>query len=159
MVGEESEGNPFATSDEDLQRRPRRVRRGKQLALDFKVEIPKFEGQLNPDEFIEWMNTVERVFEYKDVPDDKKVKLIALKLRKYASIWWSNVVSKRARKGKNKIRSWRKMREKLKAKFLPPHYLQDNYTKLHNLRQESTSVKEYIREFEKLLMICDLREN
>jgi len=55
------------------------------------------------------MNTVERVFEYKDVSDDKKVKLVALKLCKYASIWWSNVVSKRARKGKDKIRSWRKM--------------------------------------------------
>jgi len=27
---------------------------------------------------------VERVFEYKDIPDDKKVKLVALKLRKYA---------------------------------------------------------------------------
>jgi len=122
-VGEESEGNPFATSDKDLERRPIRARRGKQLALDFKVEIPEFEGQLNPDEFIEWMNTVERVFTYKDVPDDKKVKLVALKLRKYASIWWSNVVSKRARKEKDKIRSWRKMKEKLKAKFLPSHYL------------------------------------
>ena len=95
-VGEESEGNPFATSDEDLERRPRRARRGKQLALDFKVEIPEFEGQLNPDEFIEWMNTVERVFEYKDVPDDKKIKLVALKLRRYASIWWSNILAKRA---------------------------------------------------------------
>ena len=51
------------------------------------------------------------------------------------------------------------MREKLRAKFLPPHYLQDNYTKLHNLRQESTSVDEYTREFERLVMICDLREN
>ena len=158
-VEEESGDNPFATSDEELERRPRRARRGKQLAMDFKVEIPEFEGQLNPDEFIEWMNTVERVFEYKDVPDDKKVKLVALKLRKYASIWWSNVVSKRARKGKDKIRSWRKMKEKLKTKFLPSHYLQDNYTKLHNLRQESKGVEEYTREFERLVMICDLREN
>jgi len=158
-VGEESEGNPFATSDEDLERRPRRTRRGKQLAFDFKVEIPKFETQLNLDEFIKWMNTFERVFEYKDLPYDKKVKLVALKLRKYASIWWSNVVSKRARKGNDKIRSWRKMKEKLMAKFLPPHYLQDNYTKLYNLRQELKSVEEYTREFERLLMICDLREN
>ena len=96
-MGEESEGNPFATSDEDLERRPRRSRKGKQLTLDFKVEIPEFDGQLNPDEFVEWMNTVERVFEYKDVSDDKKVKLVALKLRRYASIWWSNVLAKRAR--------------------------------------------------------------
>jgi len=33
-----------------------------------------------------WLQTVERMFDYKDIPDEKKVKLVALKLRKYASI-------------------------------------------------------------------------
>ena len=116
------------------ERRPRRSRRSNHHDMGFKVEIPEFEGQHNPDDFLDWLNTVERVFEYKDIPDDKKVKLVALKLRKYASIWWNNVISKRARKGKDKIRSWRKMRSKLRAKFLPPHYIQDNFTKLHNIR-------------------------
>jgi len=102
---------------------------------------------------------VERVFKYKEVPDDKKVKLVALKLHKYASIWWSNILTKRGRKGKSKIRSWRKIRKKLRAKFLPPHYLQDNYTKLYNLRQEPKSVEEYTQEFKRLVMICDLRED
>jgi len=41
--------------------------------LGFKVKIPEFEGRLDPDEFLEWLQTVERVFEYKDVPEDKKV--------------------------------------------------------------------------------------
>ena len=105
-----------------IERTLSRSRRGKPLTLIFKVEIPEFEGQLNPDEFKDWMNTVERVFEYKGVSDDKQVKLVALKLCKYASIWWSTVVSKRARKEKDKIRSWSKMKEKLKTKFLPPTY-------------------------------------
>ena len=68
--------------------------------MDFKVAIPEFEGQLNPDEFLDWMSTVKRVFEYKDILDDKKVKLVFLKLRRYVSIWWNNILSKRARKGK-----------------------------------------------------------
>jgi len=102
--------------------------------MDFKVEIPEFESQLNPDDFLDWLNTLERFFEYKDIPDDKKVKLIALKLCTYASIWWNNVLSKRARKAKRKIRSWRKIRSKLKAKFLPPHYVQDDFARLHNIR-------------------------
>ena len=38
----------------------------------------------------------ERVFDYKDVLDEKKVKLVALKLRKYASIWWANLVAKKS---------------------------------------------------------------
>ena len=74
-------------SEDDEARKPRRRRGRKQTSMDFKVEILEFEGQLNPDEFLDWMSTVERVFEYKDIPDDKKVKLVALKLRRYASIW------------------------------------------------------------------------
>ena len=57
------------------------------------------------------------------ISNDKKVKLVALKLRKYASNWWANLVAKRARKRKGKIRTWTKMRDKFKSKFLPSHYL------------------------------------
>jgi len=123
------------------------------------VEISEFEGQLNPDDFLDWLSTAERVFEYKDIPDDKKVKLVALKIHKYASIWWNNVLEKRARKGKGKIRCWRKIRSKLRDKFLPSHYIQDNFSKLHNIRQEGCGVEEYTQEFERLLMTCDLWES
>ena len=107
-----SEHTLRASSGEEDSREPRRRHGRRQTSMDFKVEIPEFEGQLNPDEFIDWLNTVERVFEYKDIPDDKKVKLVALKLRRYALIWWNNVLRERTRKGKGKIRTWRKMKEK-----------------------------------------------
>jgi len=29
---------------------------------DFKVEVPKYEGKLDPEEFLDWLHTVERVF-------------------------------------------------------------------------------------------------
>jgi len=51
------------------------------------------------------------------------------------------------------------MKEKLKSKFLPSHYIQDNYFKLHHLKQGSKSVEEYTREFEQLLLKCDFRED
>jgi len=56
--------------------------------------------------------------------------------------------------------SCRKIKPELKAKFLPRHYyLQDNFTGLHNIRQEERSVEEYTCDFERLLMTCDLRES
>jgi len=70
---------------------------------DFKVEILEFEGKLDADEFLEWSQIIERVFEYKDVPDERKVKLPALRLRKYASLWWTNLIAKRSRERKSKI--------------------------------------------------------
>jgi len=85
----------------------------KKNSNDFKVEIPKFEGKLDPDEFLEWLSTVELIFQDKEILEDKKVKLVALKLRKYVSIWWINLCSKRVRNQKDKIRTC----EKIKAKF------------------------------------------
>ena len=70
---EDEDSNPFASSNDEGRRRARRNQRSSHSSLDFKVEIPEFEGRLEPDEFLEWLQTVERVFEYKDVPEDKKV--------------------------------------------------------------------------------------
>jgi len=74
--------------------------------LDFKVEVPEFDGSLNVEDYLDWIHTVERVFELKDCSDELKVKYVALKLRKHASIWWTNLQKKRVAKGKEKIRSW-----------------------------------------------------
>jgi len=76
--GDEEASNLVNSSSEEPLRRIRGARRMTKNSNDFKVEIPEFEGKLDPDEFLEWLHTVERVFEYKKIPDDKKVKLVAL---------------------------------------------------------------------------------
>ena len=101
---EQAVSNPLSSSNEDEPERRIRMELIFQAnSNDFRVEILEFEGKLDPDELLEWMHTVERVFEYKDVPDDKKVKLVALRLRKYASLWWNNLCVKRVRNRKSKI--------------------------------------------------------
>ena len=37
---------------------------------DIKVDIPEFFGKIDGDEFNEWIQTVERVFDYKEVEDE-----------------------------------------------------------------------------------------
>ena len=34
------------------------------LDYNFKVEIPKFQGSLKSEDFVDWLNTIERVFDY-----------------------------------------------------------------------------------------------
>ena len=147
-----------SSSEEEEPRMVRGGSRNQSNSNDFRVELPEFEGKLDPEEFVDWLNTVERVFEYKDISDDKKVKLVALRLIKYASLWWTNLNAKRLRERKAKIGTWEKMKTKLKARFLPPTYVQDCYSQFHNLTQGNMSVEEYTREFEKLMIKCDIQE-
>lgn len=51
------------------------------------------------------MHIVEKVFEFKEVLENRKVKLVALKLRKYAGLWWENLKKQRSRDGKRPIHS------------------------------------------------------
>jgi hypothetical protein len=90
-----------------------------QVLLDEYQQKSNFEGKLQPDEFVDWLQTVERVFEYKEVPEEKKVKIITVKLKKHAFIWWENLKKKREREGKRKIKAWGKMRRELTSFCLP----------------------------------------
>ncbi|GKF62029.1 hypothetical protein Tco_0182083 [Tanacetum coccineum] len=52
--------------------------------MGLKIEIPEFTVKVHPDDFIDWLSTVERVFDVRDIPDKLKVKLVAIKLRQHA---------------------------------------------------------------------------
>jgi len=62
---------------------------------DIKLGIPNFEEKLQPDEFVGWLQTIERVFEYKKILEEQKVKIVEFKLKKNALIWWENLITKR----------------------------------------------------------------
>ena len=67
-----------SSSEEEPPRRVRRERRQPTNSNDFRVKIPEFKGKLDLDEFLEWLHMVERIFEYKKIQDEKKVKLVAI---------------------------------------------------------------------------------
>ncbi|GJT51926.1 reverse transcriptase domain-containing protein [Tanacetum coccineum] len=66
------------------------------------IEILEFTGKVHPDDFIDWLSTVERVFDVLDIPDKLKVKPVAINLRQHASLWWDHVNKRRRIKGKSK---------------------------------------------------------
>jgi len=83
--GSNPEDNPFSSLSESYRSLRRQVTRPREVHNDLKVDIPEFEGQLDPDEFLDWLQIVERFFDIQDILDENKVKRIALKLRKYGS--------------------------------------------------------------------------
>ena len=125
---------------------------------DIKVEPPDFNGNLNPDEFLEWVQAMDRIFEAKCYNDEKSFKVASLKLTRYASLWFENIKKQRAREGKRKINSWEKLKSLMNKRFLPESYKQDIYNRLYSLKQNNMSVGEYMREFEQLLLRGGIHE-
>ncbi|GKE92411.1 hypothetical protein Tco_1573506 [Tanacetum coccineum] len=90
---DEQSKNPFgedddSSSDDQSGRRPRRNQRedNRRWESGMRVNIPDFAGDtLSPEGFIDWLVVVEEVFEFKEVPKNKRVSLITTKLRGRAS--------------------------------------------------------------------------
>nr|GEY28499.1 reverse transcriptase domain-containing protein [Tanacetum cinerariifolium] len=90
---EELEENSFGdglSSDEQSIIRPRRNQweDNRRWESGMRVNILNFDGDtLNPEGFVNWLAMVKEVFEFKEVPENKKVSLIATKLRGRAFAW------------------------------------------------------------------------
>lgn len=55
--------------------------------MNINIEILKFNGGLAAEEFIDWLYTIEKIFFYEGISDDKKIKLIAIRLKSRAIAW------------------------------------------------------------------------
>lgn len=83
----------------------------------FKVEIPEFHGGIRGDLLIDWLVTVEEILDFKRVPADRQVPLVATRFRGHAASWWQQLKTTRSRAGKAPISSWDKLKKKLKGTF------------------------------------------
>jgi len=138
----------FSDSEESLETHPRDHDR------DIKVDIPDFYGSLNPEDLLDWLRSIERIFEFKEYPDRKCFKVAIMKFKGYASLWYENLKNQRNREGKEPIKSWLKLKKKLKDKFVPKDYTQDMFLKLAQLKQEAQPIESYLRDFEQLTLQC-----
>ncbi|KAI9156366.1 hypothetical protein LWI28_005047 [Acer negundo] len=74
---EEEDQNPFGvdddSSDEDhvnLRQRRQPNRRDRNV----KVDVPEFNGKMQCDVFLDWLYTIERIFDFKEYSEERKVK-------------------------------------------------------------------------------------
>ncbi|XP_074278018.1 uncharacterized protein LOC141601622 [Silene latifolia] len=135
-------------------------RRGEQSREEFKVsELPEFVGGTDPEDYLEWERKIERMFEFKDLDDEKCCKYAILRLSRGASLWYEGFKAKRARAGKEKISSWESLKRKLRKRYVPATYRLTTYRKIAELTQERSSVSDYINEFENLTLMGGIEES
>ncbi|KAG6747366.1 hypothetical protein POTOM_049769 [Populus tomentosa] len=115
-----------------------------------KMDLPSFNGQLQIEGFLDWLAVVERFFDYMEIPEDKKVKLVAYRLMGGASAWWEQLQLTRMRQRKGMVQTWSKMRRLLRYRYLPPDYDQILFQQYQDCRQGARTIQAYVEEFHRL---------
>ena len=98
------------------------------------AKIPEFDGKTQDDELLECIWIVERVFDLKEYSEEKNVKMVAVKLKWYASLWWENLKQERKCTRKARIRSWSKMKREMQKRFIQDTYQQEVYLKYFSFK-------------------------
>jgi hypothetical protein len=63
------------------------------------MDIPIYEGNLDVEELLDWITTLDKYFDYEDVEEDKKVKHAITRLKWHATLWWDELQADRRYKG------------------------------------------------------------
>ena len=119
-------------------------------SLKSRSEVPVYKGNLDPEELIDWINEMEKSFDYEEMAEERKVKFVVTRLKGHATLWWDGVQPERRRLGKQPIKNWNRLVVKLREKFLPKDYQLSLYRQMQNLRQRLLTVREFTEEFYKV---------
>lgn len=176
-IGEEEDStdgdeNPFADEenrrddgadrgyqDRGYQDRGYQDRGNRNWERGFKVDLPEFHGGVRGEELLDWLVTVQEMLEFMQVPENRKVPLVATKFRGKAASWGLQLKASRVRAGKESIQTWAKLEKVLRKTFLPYNFDRTMFTRLQNLRQGSRSVDDYTEEFSLLLTRNDILDS
>jgi len=83
------------------------------------MEALEFDDNFNPENYLDWVQALEKIFELKDYNDERTFKLAILKMKGYASLWYEHLKKIRAGENKSKIKTWSKLKKYADKRFLP----------------------------------------
>lgn len=87
-----------------------------------KVANPLFYGTMGVEEFLDWHIDVNTFFEVIEEPQNKQVKMVAIRLKSTAAVWWDKLVIERQRQRKGPVETWRRMKHLMLEQFLAEDY-------------------------------------
>lgn len=61
------------------------------ITKKIKMEVPDFEGKVDPTVFSDWLASIEEYFEWYDMTDERRARFAKMKLVGLAKVWWTGV--------------------------------------------------------------------
>nr|KYP37661.1 hypothetical protein KK1_041137 [Cajanus cajan] len=101
---------------------------------------------------------VEQLFSCHGVSEERKVSLATLRFQGHAVYWWTSLEKERRINHEPPIQYWNELRRALRRRHIPPYYGRELMGKLQRLKQGSSSVEEYRKSMELLMMKAGIRE-
>ena len=134
------------------QRRPAPAPRDDPFAK-VKFSIPSFSGAYDAEAYLDWEMIVDQKFSSHLVPEQHRVRQDTSEFKDFALIWWNELV-----KARTDPQTWDRLKEAMRARFVPPSYKRDLRKKLQRLDQGNMSVQEYYQQLQKGMLRCGVEE-
>ena len=118
-----------------------------------------FKGSDDPKEFLNWESHLDSYFGWFDYSKEIKLKFAELKLDGSAKTYWKSILKICAYRYEYRITTWAEMKGKLRTKYVPVNYKSQLIDTWQRIEQKQRSVREYINEFQELMIACELDED
>lgn len=93
-----------------------------------------------------------------EIPEKKKVKIVAIKFKATVVVWWEQTQEARVRAHKDLVKSWRRLKKLMKKRFLPKNFQWVLFIQYQNYKQGQRTVDDYTLEFHNLASRNELNE-
>jgi hypothetical protein len=64
------------------------------------MDVPMYEGNLDAEELLDWIRSLDKYFDYEDVEEGRKVRHAVTRLKGHTTLWWDELQAERRSKGK-----------------------------------------------------------
>ena len=119
-----------------------------------KFTIPSFSGAFDAEAYLDREMSVEQKFNSHLVPEIHRVRQATSEFKDFAIPWWNELVNART-----EPQTWDRLKETMRARFVPPSYRRDLRKKLQRLDQGCMSVHDYYQELQKGMLRAGVVED
>jgi hypothetical protein len=75
------------------------------LGARAKIEVPMYEGNLDAEELLDWIRSMDIYFNYEDVDGEKRVRHVVTRIKGHTTLWWDELQAEMQSRGKQKIKN------------------------------------------------------